>query len=90
MSPQPTTAASDLTEAERQIQRAKDLEKEKAKLLERITANRDYLRLMDKNDALTTEQGEWLDQFYPLKEKGERRSREDIDATRKAKLAARM
>jgi len=77
------------SEAERQIARAKALEKERAELQGRITKNRDYLRLMDDNESLTAEQGKWLDGFYPLKEKGERRSKEDIEATRKLKSEAR-
>lgn len=87
MSPQPTTAPQ--SAAERQIARAKSLEKERAELMERIAANRDYLRLMDKNDELTDSQGEWLDTFYPQKEKGEQRSKEDIEATRKVREEAR-
>lgn len=89
MSPQPAVAPPVETAADRQIARAKDLEKERFELSKRITANRDYLRLMDQNEELSSEQGVWLDTFYPLKEKGERRSKEDIDATRKAKLEAR-
>ena len=57
--------------------------------MERIADNRNYLRLMDKNEALTAAQGEWLDKFYPLKEKGERRSKEDIEATREIRKEAR-
>lgn len=87
MSPQPTTVPQ--SAAERQIARAKSLEKERAELMERIAANRDYLRLMDKNDELTDAQGEWLDTFYPQKEKGEQRSKEDIEATRKVREEAR-
>jgi hypothetical protein len=84
----PETPAAEQTEAERQIARAKSLEKERAALIKRIASNREFLRLMDENEALTKEQGEWLDLFYPLKEKGERRSKDDIDATREAKKAA--
>lgn len=91
MSPQPRAAqpATEQTAAERQIARARDLERERAELQSRITKNRDYLRLMDSNEELTKEQGEWLDAFYPMKEKGERRSKEEIERTRKAKEAAR-
>lgn len=89
MSPQPNTVPSNESEAEKQIRRAKELEKDRAAVMEKITDNRNYLRLMDKNDALTDEQGEWLDKFYPSKEKGERRSEDDVKATREAKLEAR-
>lgn len=76
------------TAADRQVQRAKELEFQKQELLEKIGKNRDYLRLMDANDELTDEQGAWLDAFYPVKEKGEQRTKEEIEATRKAKEAA--
>lgn len=77
------------TPADRQIARAKELERRRGELMELITANRDYLRLMDKNEELTEEQGTWLDVFYPVKEKGEQRSKADVEATRKAKEEAR-
>ena len=96
MSPQPKNPPADeaqapveQTAAERQIERAKALEKERSELQERITKNRDYLRLMDANEELTEEQGAWLDAFYPVKEKGERRTKEEIERTRKAKEEAR-
>lgn len=79
----------DQTAAERQIDRAKDLERQRGALMELIAANRDYLRLMDKNDELTEEQGDWLDVFYPTKEKGEQRTKDEVEATRKAKEEAR-
>lgn len=80
---------SEQTAADRQIARAKSLERERGELMDRITANRDYLRLMDKNEELTSEQGDWLDVFYPIKERGEQRSKEEVEATRKAKEEAR-
>ena len=73
----------------RQIERAMQLERDRASLLKRIDDNRKYLRLMDRNEELTTEQTEWLDRFYPEKEKGERRSKEEVEATRRAREAAR-
>jgi hypothetical protein len=84
----PTPPVADPTSAAFQIDRAKTLEKERAELQGRIGKNREFLRLMDENEALNDEQAEWLDTFYPSKEKGERRSKEDILATRKAKLEA--
>ena len=80
--------AGNESEADKQIARALRLERERADLQGRIAKNREYLRLMDENESLTEEQGKWLDEFYPLKEKGERRSKEAIEATRKAKQAA--
>lgn len=90
MSPQPKNQpVAEQTAAERQIERAKDLERQRAELGEKIAKNRDYLRLMDANEELTEEQGTWLDAFYPVKEKGERRSKEEIERTRKVKEEAR-
>lgn len=73
----------------RQIARALDLERQRAELGDKITANRDMLRLLDKADELSDEQGEWLDVFYPEKEKGNTRDKDAIDATRRAKDQAR-
>lgn len=86
--PQPT-AAPVQTSAERQIARAKDLEKQRAALQTSIGKNRDYLRLMDANDELDAEQSKWLKTFYPDKEKGSTRSEDEIKATREARKAAR-
>lgn len=99
--PEPTPVAPTLAEkyenvpadersaAQRQILRAHNLEKERAELQTKIGKNRDYLRLMDAGEELDTEQAAWLVTFYPEKEKGERRSAEEIEATRKAREAAR-
>lgn len=85
----PTVPSTEATTDHPQIHRAKVLERERAELMERIAKNREYLRLMDANGDLTDAQSDWLADFYPLKEKGERRSEEDIIATRNAKLEAR-
>jgi hypothetical protein len=45
--------------------------------------------LIDKQGNLSEEQGRWLDTFYPAKEKGEKRSKDDIEATRKLRDQAR-
>lgn len=81
--------AEERTAAERQIVRAGDLERERASLMEKIGKNRDYLRLMDANEELTEEEGQWLETFYPTKEREIRRSKEDIEATRQARKEAR-
>lgn len=75
--------------AERQIARAGALERERSALQDRIGKNRDYLRLMDSNEELSQEQGDWLDAFYPEKEKGNQRGKDEIERTRKVKEAAR-
>lgn len=75
--------------AEKQIARAGALERDRSELQERIGKNREYLRLMDSNEELTEEQGQWLDAFYPEKEKGNQRTKEEIEATRKVKESAR-
>lgn len=87
MSPQPTAAPQ--TSAERQIERAKDLERQRFELMKAIGKNREYLRLMDANDELSEDEGAWLDTFYPNKERGEQRSAGEVEATRLAKEAAR-
>ena len=89
MSPQPTATPTESTVTERQIQRANHLERERAKLQEAVDKNRQYLRLMGDNDELSDAEKAWLDSFYPEKEKGERRSDEDIVATRDIREAAR-
>lgn len=88
MSPTVPAEAAAPTE-DRAITLAKKLEQERAALMDRIGKNRAYLRLKDANGELSDKDGQWLDTFYPLKEKGERRSKEDIVATREAKKAAR-
>lgn len=81
--------AEDRTMAERQIVRAHALEKQRGEHMEKIAANRTFLRMMGQTEELTDEQTDWLETFYPEKEKGERRSAEQIEATRKAREAAR-
>lgn len=82
-------ATAEDSPASRQIKRAMKLEKEISALRKSVNDNRDYLRLMDRNEELTEDQSEFLDTFYPEKEKGERRSAEEVEATRKAREAAR-
>ena len=79
----------DDTSAGRMIARACQLEAEIEEQRVSIGKNRDYLRLMDANDELSDEQSEWLDTFYPEKEKGARRDKDEIEATRKAREEAR-
>lgn len=71
------------------IHQAKMLEGELDVLRGKVGKNREQLRGLDELDALSPEQGEWLETFYPTKEKGDRRSDADIKATREAKEAAR-
>jgi hypothetical protein len=73
----------------RQVKRAIELEADRAKLMKQISDNREYLRLMDRNDELSEDQTEFLEVFYPEKERGSRREKADIEATRKAREAAR-
>ena len=90
MSPQPTATptAGEQTMAERQIARAHALERQRKELQDVIAANRDLLRLMAKGGELNAAQQKWLKTFYPEKEKNQRRSEEELEATRQAKLAA--
>ena len=87
MSPQATQAPQGM--AERQIARAKRLEYDRSELGKLVNSNRELLRLMADSDELTEAQEDWLDRFYPQKEKGEQRSKEEIEATRKVKEEAR-
>lgn len=71
------------------IREARSLERQRGELLGRIADNRDFLRLMDRREKLTEEQGEWLDAFYPLKEKDSQRTAEEIKRTKELRAAAR-
>lgn len=73
----------------RQIRRAIELEADRAKLMRQISDNRDYLRLMQKNEELDEDAVEFVETFYPEKERGTRRAKDEIEATRRARLAAR-
>lgn len=75
--------------AERQIKRAMQLEFDRGELLKKINANREMLRLMAETDELSEPQEDWLDVFYPQKEKDTTRSVSEVEATRKAREAAR-
>lgn len=85
--------------AQRQIERAQRLEGQRADLLDEVAANRQYLRLMDKNGELEGETatvdgknvpaGDWLDDFYPEKEKDVKRNEDEIERTRKVREDAR-
>lgn len=77
------------TAGARQVQRAVALEGQLASIREKINDNRTYLRMMDKNEELTDEQSEFVDVFYPDKEKGERRPADEQEATRRAHALAR-
>lgn len=71
------------------IDQAKTLEKERGTLMERIGANRGLLRSLHKVGALNETQRKFVETFYPEKEKGSTRSDDEIEATRKAREAAR-
>jgi hypothetical protein len=71
------------------VAQARDLENQRAVLMKKIGKNRESLRNLDELDALSAEHQKFVREFYPLKEKGERRSKEDIERTRKAREAAR-
>lgn len=80
----------DRTMGENQFLRAVDLENQRSEIQKQINSNREFLRLMAKNDALGDPQiAAWLKDFYPLKEKGSTRDRDEVERTRKAKAAAR-
>lgn len=71
------------------IEQAEDLIRQQGKLNEKIVAVRQQLRTLDKLDGLDEKQQEWLDTVFPYKAKGERRDKDEIEATRKAREAIR-
>lgn len=75
--------------AQEYVQDAIRLEADRAGVLAKIADVRDMLRKLDNTDKLNEAQAEFLDVFYPEKERGERRSAEDLEATRRAREAAR-
>ena len=100
MAPQPTSAPASDAPVEHAvehapgspgwaIEQAKKLENERGKLMERIGANRNFLRNLHKMGALDAEQRRFVTTFYPEKEKGTARSKESVEATRKARESAR-
>jgi hypothetical protein len=84
-----TSADGEYAPASIQIKRAIDLEREMAEVRVRVNDNRDYLRLMKKNKAVTEAQGDFIDTWFPEKERGERRDKDEIEATRKLREVAR-
>lgn len=74
----------------RQIARAIELEREITRLRARVNSNRTYLRLMNDNNELTDDQSEFVDVFYAEKERGERRTDEEAEATQRARRLARQ
>lgn len=71
-----------------QFMRAVALEKRKSDLLKEINANREFLRIMSKSEALDVELSDWLEVFYPTKEKDSKRDRDEVTETRKNHEAA--
>ena len=82
-------ATSGDTLAANEIRGAIQLEKRRSDLMKEIQDNRELLRLLDRRGTLDDDQAEFLDIFYPEKERGSRRQKDDIEATRKAREAAR-
>lgn len=83
------TPEDERSSAQKQILRAQSLERDRSDVMKRIAANREYLRLMEENEELEDDEADWLDDFYPQKEKGAQRSEDEVERTRKAKAAAR-
>lgn len=80
--------AEDRTMPEDQFLRAVELERTKAGLQKQITANRNFLRMMDVSEALSDDLSEWLEVFYPTKEKDAKRDKDEVTVTRKNHEAA--
>jgi hypothetical protein len=94
MSPQPTTAPAPAAQApigspHWLMAQAKKLEKDRGEIMDKIGAVRTQLRNLDKLGGLPTEVKEFAETFYPKKEKDSPRSKEDSEATRKARQDAR-
>lgn len=84
---------SKIPEAERDIPevqflRAVTLEGRKAALQREINANRQFLRIMKDTDTLSDDLAEWLEVFYPTKEKDAQRSKDEVTDTRQNHEAA--
>lgn len=76
--------------AEQQVARAIELEGRKEAINQEVTANRNFLRLMVKSKAITDEAIiDFVEDFYPLKEKDSQRSKDEVQRTRLAKESAR-
>lgn len=73
------------------VSEAMELERELDGVRKHIESNRDQVRgaLSTLGDKVPQEIADWAFDFYPAKAKGERRSEDDIKATRAAKKAAR-
>jgi len=71
------------------IQQAKDLEIQRGEILEKIGAVRSQLRNLKKLGALDADALKFVQVFYPEKERGETRSKEEVEKTRAAREAAR-
>ena len=71
------------------IEQAQELEREGAEHAKKVTANRTALRGMDTQGNLNAEQRKFVRTWYPDKEKGSRRSKEEIKATRDLREKAR-
>lgn len=72
------------------IQTAKQLEYDRAQLLKRVDANRKLLRLLDENELLSEDEGAWLDDFYPTRERGATRDENAAKRTLAVRKAARQ
>lgn len=67
---------------ERQFLRAVKLEGEKASIMRQINANRGLLRTLDETEELSDDLSDWLEDFYPTKEKDAKRDAEEVKNTR--------
>lgn len=85
-----TPQGQEVSYVARKIDQARALERERSALQEKIAANRRQLRDMAATGDLTAEESKFVSTFYPEKERGTRRSKEEVEATRKARAAARV
>lgn len=67
---------------ERQFLRAISLEGQKASIMRQINANRGLLRTLGDTDELSDDLTDWLEEFYPTKEKDAKRDGDEVKQTR--------
>jgi hypothetical protein len=89
--PQPTTTQNEVVAGSPAwlIRQALRLEREKAELLAKVNANRNLLRSLNNVGALSEQERDFVETFYPIKEKGARANEDQIARTRELRARAR-
>lgn len=74
---------ADHAEGTRQVKRAIQLYREMVAARTNLNGCRDLLRSLRKNEGLNQDQEEFVDVFFPDKERGTSRSQDEINASKK-------